>query len=410
MYIHRKLEKVLQKYLKIPEIIVVTGPRQSGKTTLIRFIQSNLKKSVYLSFEDIETLELFEKDTKNFMLLYEKYKYIFIDEFQYSKNGGKLLKFIFDTYPGKKIIISGSSAVDITINAVKHLTGRIFVFNLYQFDFEEFLSYKDEGLFKIYLNYIQSFNSKSIKMRQLEISEILNKKFYKLLNEFLIFGGYPRVITSGNIEEKKLVLKNIYNTYFLREVRDIIGLTDDFKLARLLKLLAGQTGNLINYNELSVSSGYDFLTLKKYLNIIDKTYICKLIAPFSGNKRTEINKNPKIYFYDNGLRNQILNSFAVDTDKGKLFENFIFSQLLKKDIDVKFWRTKTKAEVDFIFSESGKITAVENKSVLRKMIVTKAVYSFIEKYSPDKILILNETIIGNSEKFKNLIYLPHWLI
>lgn len=410
MYIHRKLEKVFEKYLKLPEIIAVTGPRQSGKTTLIKYIQSNLKKSVYLTFEDIETLELFEKDTKNFMLLYEKYKYIFIDEFQYSKNGGKLLKFIFDTYPGKKIIISGSSAVDITINAVKHLAGRIFVFNLYQFDFEEYLSYKDEGLFKIYLNYIQSFNSKTIKMRQLGISEIVNKKFYKLLNEFLIFGGYPRVITSGNIEEKKLVLKNIYNTYFLREVRDIIGLTDDFKLARLLKLLASQTGNLINYNELSVSSGYDFLTLKKYLNIIDKTYICKLITPFSGNKRTEINKNPKVYFYDNGLRNQILNSFAMDTDKGKLYENFIFSQLLKKDIDVKFWRTKTKAEVDFIFSESGKITAVESKSVLQKMTITKAVYSFIEKYSPDKILILNETIIGNSEKFKNLIYLPHWLM
>lgn len=161
MYIARKLETTLLQYLKKPEILAVIGPRQSGKTTLLQKIQSNLKNSVFLSFDDRDDLELFEQDIKGFAARYFHHKYIFIDEFQYAKSGGKNLKYLYDAHRENKIIISGSSAVDLTIQAVKFLVGRVFVFYLYQLDFEEYLSFVDEGIFNLYKNIGKTVNLKA---------------------------------------------------------------------------------------------------------------------------------------------------------------------------------------------------------------------------------------------------------
>ncbi|MCG2686780.1 AAA family ATPase, partial [Candidatus Parcubacteria bacterium] len=154
MYYKRKLEDTILEYLDKREILAIVGPRQSGKTTLLGKIQADLKDSIFLNFEDKEVLELFEQDIKNFAKKYfNNYKYIFIDEFQHSKNGGKNLKYLYDSFLNNKIIISGSSAIDLTIHAIKFLVGRIFVFNLYQLDFEEFLNFKQQDLLPIYLDY-----------------------------------------------------------------------------------------------------------------------------------------------------------------------------------------------------------------------------------------------------------------
>lgn len=387
MYIKRNLEDKIIKYLETPEIIAVVGPRQCGKTTMLKKIISSLTGAMSVSFDDQNILGLFEKSPDDFITAYVKgKKYLFIDEFQYAKHGGKTLKYIFDTQK-TKIIISGSSVADLTIHAIKYLVGRILVINLYPFDFREFLSYKDQNYLKLYDEYKNKF--KLDEEKALEISAPTHEKLLKYYEEYLAFGGYPRVALEENLETKKEILRNIYNTYFLREVRDILGLIDDYKLGAFIKGLALQTGNLIEYNELSNLTGYSYSSVKKYLNFLEKTYICKLVRPFFKNKRTEIVKNPKVYFIDTGIRNTVINDFrglGDRTDKGSLLENGLAMQFIKQGIDFNFWRDKKKNEVDFVLSlGNGKISAVESKTSLKKG-GYKPLETFKKNYPEAKIL------------------------
>lgn len=414
IYIERKLEKTILKYLDKREIIAVVGPRQSGKTTMLQKIQSNLEKSIFLSFEDRQELELFEMDIKGFAKKYSDYKYIFIDEFQYSKSGGKNLKFLYDTYPSFKIIVSGSSTIDLTIHAIKFLVGRVFTFNLYQLDFEEFLSFKEPDIFKLYTEARQKISIINNRFGQLSLSETVNTQIQSALEAFIIFGGYPRVAIADSDDEKKIILKNIYNTYFLRDIRDTLGLIDDYKLSKLIKALALQVGQLIEYNELANISGYDHLTLKKYLNILEKTFICQTVRPFFANKRVEIVKNPKIFFFDTGLHNLIIDDFKKfddRTDKGFLLENFVFNQLNKAEAQINFWRTKSQAEVDFVITHGSDKMPIEIKSLLAKPQISKSLSSFIDQYEPQNAVILNNNILDSIKANEtNVHFLPHWLI
>ena len=387
MYIKRNLEDKIIKYLEMPEIIAVVGSRQCGKTTMLKQIMSSLTDAVSVSFDDQNILGLFEKSPDDFIAAYVKdRKYLFIDEFQYAKHGGKILKYIFDTQK-IKIIISGSSVADLTIHAIKYLVGRVLVVNLYPFDFREFLSYKDIAYLKIYDECRNKFSLSEEK--PLEIGVPAREKLLKYYEEYLTFGGYPRVALEENIETKKELLKNIYNTYFLREVRDILGLIDDYKLGVFIKGLALQTGNLIEYNELSNLTGYSYSSVKKYLNFLEKTYICKLVRPFFKNKRTEIVKNPKVYFIDTGIRNTVINDFrglGDRIDKGSLLENGLVTQFIKQGIDFNFWRDKKKHEVDFVLSlGNGKISAIESKTSLRG-VARKIPETFKKNYPEAKIL------------------------
>ena len=415
MYYKRKLENTILEYLDKKEILAIVGPRQSGKTTLLKKIQIGLKNSVFLNFEDKEVLELFETDIKNFARKYfNNYKYIFIDEFQHSKNGGKNLKYLYDFYDKNKIIISGSSAIDLTIYAIKFLVGRIFVFNLYQLDFEEFLNFKQQDLLSVYLDYKKDLDLKYGKINFLNISTTLNNQFNKILEEFLLWGGYPRVVLAKDEKEKRIILKNIYNTYFLRDIRDTLGLIDDFKLAKLIKALAIQAGQLVEYNELGQISGYDYLTLKKYLNILEKTFICMPLVPFFQNKRKEIVKNPKLYFFDTGIRNYIVNDFKNLSDRvdaSSLYENFVFNQLTKQEIIINFWRTKAGAEVDFILEINAEKVPLEIKSNLKKAVLTKSLNAFMEDYKSKYAIVLSKEFDKPIKKNANKIYfLPHWII
>ncbi len=366
MYIKRNLESRILDFLSAPEIIAIVGARQSGKTTLINHLMGKLNGAVAVSFEDQSALKMFEKNIDDFINIYVKgNKYLFIDEFQYAKSGGKILKYIFDTQK-IKIIITGSSAVDLTIRAVKYLVGRVLIFNLYTFDFEEFLSAKDKNYFKIYKQYkrqVSEFNGADIK-----IGETVHKKLLGYYEEYLLFGGYPRVVMENNYELKKELLRNIYNTYFLREVRDILGLIDDYKLGALINGLALQIGGLIEYEELSRLSGFSYPSLKKYLNFLEKTFICRLVKPFFRNKRTEIVKNPKVYFLDSGLRNAIADDFRKlneRIDKGALLENGLAEGFIKHDYKFNFWRDKKKNEIDFVLAlGGGRTIAIESKSYL----------------------------------------------
>lgn len=397
-YIERDLEKEILRYMRTGEILAVIGTRQCGKTTMINHILDTLgkksKKISRVTFESAKSLQLFENDIDSFIELNIKgFDILFIDEIHYSKDGGKKLKYIHDTQK-IKLIISGSSAAEMSIQSIKYLVGRIIIFTLYPFSFKEYLSAREPRI-------VSLFRSGKYKK---EIIEKLNTH----AEQFILYGGYPRVVLSQTADEKKKVLEGIYNTYLLREIKEILSLSEDYKLMNLLKALSLQIGNIVNYNELSNVTGFSYADLKKYLNVLEKTYICKLIRPFFTNKRTELVKVPKVYFFDAGFRNTSIDNFSRERpDKGALYEQLVFTELVKKGKTPKFWNTKTRAEVDFILEKENSIIPIEVKSMLRNEKIQKSLQSFIEKYRPKKGFMLSLDFEG-SRTFKScsLHFLP----
>ncbi|SFP83537.1 ATP-binding protein [Hydrogenimonas thermophila] len=395
MYFKRDLEDKIDNYLNSKEIIAIFGPRQVGKTTLLKKISNKVSNPIYLTFEDIEIKALFEEDIKSFIALYiEPYDHIFIDEFQYAKSGGKGLKYIYDT-TDKKIFISGSSAMELSVEAVRYLAGRIFIFNLYSFSFGEFLRAKDETLYQIWRN---SDN---------EISKVLADKIYTHFYEYMLYGGYPRVILAKSKEEKETILKNLFSVYLLRDIKEIANIPDETMMYKLLKALSLQIGGLVVYDELANVVGVNSVKLKEYLTIFEKAFLIKRVTPFFTNKRLEIVKNPEIFFLDIGLRNAVIKNFApLDerVDKGALLENFIFRELI--DWDVKYYRTKSGAEVDFIIDDE---IPVEVKSKLSTMKISRSYHSFIDRYHPENGYLFNFDQYGLlTVDGCNIKFLPHF--
>jgi uncharacterized protein len=397
VYIKRELEKDLLKFIKAPEILAVLGARQVGKTTLVNnILQSFTKKRIKkITLDNVEILDLFVNDTDSFIKLYLKdVDVLFIDELHYAKDGGKILKFIYDTTKNKKIIISGSSAIDLSIQSLKYLVGRVINFELYSFSFLEFLRSKNNNLAELYLS--------------LDYKEPILKKLNKYFEEYLIYGGYPRIALEKDIKNKQKLLTNIYNTYALREIKELEDIKDDFKLHKLIKALSLQIGNLIDYSELKNISGYHHNQLKEVLNILEKTYICKQLSPYYTNKRTELVKSKMIYFYDLGLRNSIINDYSLDrSDLGAIKENFILSELIRSNRVVKYWRTKSGAESDFIIENGKEIIPIEVKSNLKNTNFTKSMISFIGKYSPKKAFVISNIFEGKRKLYEtDVIFLP----
>ncbi|RMH87271.1 MAG: ATP-binding protein [Calditrichaeota bacterium] len=399
-YIPREIESRLTKYLQVPHIIAILGPRRSGKTTLIQHLEAQLPNSCYLSFEDHKTLALFDNDIDSFIELYiKKHDYIFLDEFHYAREGGKRLKYIFDFYPGKKIFLSGSSALEITIKAAKQLVGRIISFSLFPFSFREFLLARQPDLIPLF------------EQREIPPESPLHKQLFTLWEEYLLFGGYPEVVLQSDWEVKIKLLEGIYNTYLLREVRDILGLIDEYKYTRLMTALALQIGNLVNFAELSQISGYEYRTLKQRLNVLEKTYIVSLLHPFYRNKRLEIVKNPKVFFFDTGLRNYVIDNFQrleLRTDKGSLCENYVWGVLHRIGIKHYFWRTKSKVELDFVIEKSGQLIPIEVKCNPYGSKLPRAFHSFHQKYTFGKGFLLNLSAERRTRKINSstIEYLP----
>ena len=383
IYIPRILEGKILRLLDTPEIIAVFGARQVGKTTLMRHVFDTLSEpKVFLDFEDPELVSLFDEDVKAFARLHvEGRKYVFIDEFQHSSTGGKHLKFLYDHYPAK-FLISGSSSLELAVKAASALVGRIFILELYPLSFQELLSYKAPQLFSLLQEGISRGGG---------LSRVLHSQFMDLLEEFALWGGYPRIATARDREEKAQILKGILSTYLLRDIKGFFRLATESGFQKLLKALALQIGSLVRYGELSQVSGLPYPALKKHLSILEETYVISLACPFFTNRRLEIVKNPKVYFQDLGIRNYMCRDFRsweVRTDKGALIENFVASELLKKGIPLRFWRTKSGGEVDFVIQGNGEVIPVEVKSGVANT-PGKSLGSFIKKYRPSKAYVFH---------------------
>lgn len=379
MYIERLLENKIKSYLRRKEIIAIVGARQCGKTTLMKHMFSSLKNAKFISFDDQKILQLFEGDIDLFVKSYiEDVDFLFIDEFQYAKEGGRKLKYIYDT-KNTKIIISGSSTAELSIQSIKYLVGRIFIFTLFPFSFEEFLSYKNSKLNEL------------IKEKKI-LSPVAIGAIKNVYEEYLIFGGYPEVVLAQSPEEKVEILKNIYSTFLLREMREILQISEDARLIKLMKALALQIGKEVNYHELALSTGFGYKEVVKYLNILTKTFICLESRPYFTNKRKELVKMPKFYFLDTGFRNLVIESFQEvekRADRGALNENFVAAEISKKGSRLNYWRTKAGAEVDFILERENKLTPVEVKSLLKEPKYGRSFINFIEEYKPGRGIILS---------------------
>lgn len=395
MYINRSIEKEIVPFLARKEAIAIIGPRQAGKTTLLKKIEGSLvlqnKKVKYFNFENASELNLFQTDINSFSYLNKSYDVIIIDEFQYAKEGGKKLKLLVDTTP-IKYIISGSSSLELTFQMGKYMVGRIINFELYPFSFREYLSAVDSDLAELLNEKIP--NVLLAKIDSHVFGDEINDRLLTYFNKYLLWGGYPAVTLATTDIEKKKLLESIVNNYLLKDIGSLLKLATEDKLQILTKLLATQISNIINYKELSNVSNLKYTSLMNHLSILTQTYIVDLIKPFFTNKRTELVKNPKVYFVDIGFRNFILSDFrniGHRGDEGALAENVVLSELVRKQLNnINFWRTKSGAEVDFIAQVDGKLIPIEVKYSHTKTI-GKNMYSFINKFSPKQAIIFTKS-------------------
>lgn len=406
------IRHILSEILKVferREIFAIRGPRQSGKTTLLKILDIYYKnkgyETVFLNFEDPDILEDFEKNPKEFIksFILRRAKYVFLmDEYHYVKEHGRKLKILFDTFENVKFIVSGSSSLEIRYRMGKYLVGRVFSFELLPFSFHEFLKFRDERLSRVYEDRKKKFldfvNNRKVKFDDLFIKELLS-----YFDEYIVFGGYPEVVKEINPDIKRMILKNIHDTYISKDVIEFLRYNDPFKYRCLLRVLSALTGKILNYKELMDSCNLYFRELKRLLSMLEETYIINLVRPFFKNPVTEIKKNPKIYFFDTGLRNYIFGNFESiyeRFDKGELVENFVFLELkdIFKECTVNFYRTIAKAEVDFVASYGNRILPIEVKfKKFKRSEVPKGLFNFIKKYAPEKAIIITREYIDRTK-------------
>ena len=405
--IERELLPTIEKYLPQREYLAIVGPRQAGKTTLLEMIQKQHPEASYLTFEDRKILALFEEDIESFISLYCKDKeLLLIDEFQHAKNGGRNLKYLFDTLERPKIIITGSSSLELKADVGKHMVGRIFFFDLRPLSFSEFLSFKDSNLVEVFQKKRFSFQNPPLKLSPPKTDPLFSH-FSPILKEYLTFGGYPRAATAETAEEKKIVLDNIISTYLVRDVKGFLQIENETAYLKLISALSLQIGNLYNLKELSNVTKSNYRQVTSHLEALRQTFVIKDLLPFYTNPRTELTKTPKIYFLDLGLRNAVIDNFTSPgkrADRGALAENFVLNSLSQAGGKINFWRTKSKAEIDFIVKHEGEIIPCEVKYQTKADSIPKAFYGFLEKYNFPFGVIATQNTIGVKEVAKRKIY------
>ena len=388
-YLPRKIEKKLERWINREEIILIKGPRQSGKTTFLKHLEERYGGE-YISLEIEEYAEAIKKDPISFAKRFLNKKFLYIDEAQYVKDIGKYLKIIQDNFKGKlKLIVTGSGSFEVKENLGKYLVGRAVYFELLPLTFEEFLLWKRENLYSLYKEYNSLF-WKFLKDEEVLLrSPIFEKEFIELLEEFIIFGGFPAIVKEKDIQIKVELLKNLIQTYLEKDVFFFLNVRQLHKFKNFLKSLALNIGNIIEISSFSREFKMDFRTVEEYLNILIYTYIIELLLPFHKSLITELKKSKKLYFIDTGLRNALINnfvSFSERSDRGFLLENSVLSELRKNELETKYWRTAGKAEIDFIVFLENKTIPLEVKITPK---IEKSLYSFIRTYKPERAVIIN---------------------
>jgi len=386
-YVEREIEKDLGRWLEEREMLAIRGPRQSGKTTLLeRMKEMALSRGIdekqihYISFEDDLVRLKFEKDAKEFVRSYiaAGKNYFLFDEVQYVNDAGKKLKLLFDSFPEVKFVFTGSSSFDLT-NVGALLVGRVVFFDLLTFNFKEFLRAKGERFERIY-NENRIDVAGTVKIKEMLFVDELNKH----LHEYLTYGGYPRIVLEEEAEKKKELLANLFTTYVEKDVVSMYGKKYRDGGVKLLKSFAAMLTSTVQYETLSQTAGLKTNEVKGIMPLLQDSFVIFITPPFYRNLITELRKNPKVYFVDYGIRNHLLENFdSVEFDG--LYENFVHNELKRKG-RMKYWRTTSKTEVDFVLEHGNEIIPIEVKTTAK---TTKALRSFISEYAPKRAFVAN---------------------
>ena len=360
MYVHRDLEDKFKKVAESYSVVALVGPRQSGKTTMLKELMKRYNSS-YVLFDDPDARRLFDEDIKKFIVQYiEGYDLAILDELQYCKDPGSKLKYLADI--GHKLWVTSSSEIILSKDVLSFLVGRVGILRLNPFNIHEFL------------------RAKGYKVVD---EEILKRAVW----EHALYGGFPRVVLEESIEMKKEHLRNLHETMILKDVSRTFSIDNIGMVERLSKYIAVNSGTLLSYSNMANALGISYQTLRKYLDALRKSGIIVEVPPFFTNRSREITKQPKIYFLDTGLRNSVAGLYPREMD-GLLFENYVLSELIKMGLEPRYWRTKSKAEVDFIVEKDGKIVPIEVKLQAKPEKVEKSMRAFIEKYEPEYALVV----------------------
>jgi len=380
-------------HLNKKEMTLLIGARQVGKTTLMKLVQNHLEKkglkTVFLNLDFEQDKKYFESQAKLIDKLKlefgDKQGYVFIDEIQRKENAGLFLKGIFDYGLPYKLIVSGSGSLELKEKIHESLTGRKREIEIPPISFMEFLNYKT----------VYRYEGKEASFFEIE-----REKTELLFEEYLQFGGYPRVILESTSEEKIKIINEIYSSYVEKDISYLLRVEKIDAFTNFIKILAGQIGRLINFSELANTLDLSLPTLKNFFWYAEKTFIIKLVSPFFTNKRKEIVKSPTAYFCDFGLRNFAagLTTDAINQNEiGWLFQNFVYNIISQKYPQqggrINFWRSKEGAEVDLIISIGKQIIPIEVKyKNYKKTEIGQSTLSYIKKYKPKIFYIINKNL------------------
>jgi hypothetical protein len=369
---------------------LIIGPRQAGKTTLMEMLKEHLdnrgERTLFLNLDIEWDRPHFESQAallkKIELELGQQHGYVFVDEIQRKDDAGLFLKGLVDLKLPYKFIISGSGSLELKQKIQESLVGRKRLFELSTVTFEEFINHRTDYRYE---ENLADFLAIEIDRAQ------------QLLSEYMQFGGYPRIVMATEQREKLRLIDEIYRSILEKDIVYLLKLDKPDVFSALIKMLAGQVGQLLNYSELSSTLNVSFSTVKKYLWYAQKIFLVELITPYARNVRKEISKSPVPYFWDLGLRNYslgLLGHLESPFEKGFVFENLVFlllrQKLTFKAAKLHYWRTKDKAEVDFVIEVGKRLIPAEVKyKRLKQDKVPASLRSFIDRYRPERAYIIN---------------------
>lgn len=354
--IQRELEALATRQLGKNKVLLIMGSRRVGKTILVETIKNNYKgQLLVLNAEDFDVQEILKnRSVANYKRIIGNATLLIIDEAQALPEAGAILKLMIDNIPELTIIATGSSSFDLANKTGDPLTGRSLQFYLYPLSQAEIATQEDA------LETIQN------------------------LEERLIFGSYPELFHLPGIQEKTGYLQQLVQSYLLKDILAYEGIRHSDKIVKLLRLIAFQCGAEVSYNELAGQLGISKNTVENYLDLLSKVFIVYKLGAYSTNQRKEVSKSSKWFFYDNGIRNAIVNDFrllALRNDTGLLWENYLIAERIKKNayqqknVQYYFWRNYNQQEVDLIEVENGQPTAFEFKYSPAKKVKKPAAFA-----------------------------------
>ncbi len=340
--IERRLANVISSLLTNQKVMLVYGARRVGKTVLIRQVSEKYAgKTLFLNGEDASTEVMFrERTAAHYRQLLSGVDLLIIDEAQNIPEIGKILKLIVDDVETIQVIASGSSSFDLRNQTGEPLVGRSYTFHLSPLSAEEWLT------------------------------QIPAAQLYMDLEERLVYGNYPELLSIKSFEQKQMYLSELAQSYLLKDILTLDGIKNSSKMYNLLRLVAFQMGSEVSYDELGKHLSLSRNTVEKYLDLLAKTFVIYRLPAYSRNPRKEVSKAGKWYFYDNGIRNAVIGDFrplAIRQDVGALWESYMISERMKLNDNrhdtsmYYFWRTYNGQEIDLIEERNGELKAFEFK-------------------------------------------------